>query len=37
MSRVMVPPDRADEARRMLAEREHMSPQALEDDETEEE
>jgi len=37
MSRVMVPPDRADEARRLLAEREQMSPLALEDDETEEE
>ena len=35
MSRVMVPPERADEARRLLAEREQASPRALEDDDTE--
>jgi hypothetical protein len=35
MSRVMVPPDRADEARRLLSEREQMSPRAPEDDENE--
>jgi hypothetical protein len=38
LSRVMVPPDRVDEARRLLAEREGMSAKAsLEDDETLEE
>jgi hypothetical protein len=38
MSRVMVPPDRVDEARRLLAERQGMSAKAsLEDDETLEE
>jgi hypothetical protein len=31
----MVPPDRADEARRLLSEREQMSPRAPEDDENE--
>jgi hypothetical protein len=35
MSRIMVPPDRADEAKRMIAERERMSAQSLEDDDTE--
>jgi hypothetical protein len=35
MSRVMVPPDRVDEARRLLAERQRMSAASLEDDETE--
>lgn len=35
MSRVMVPPDRVEEARRLLAEREQESPRALEDDDTE--
>jgi Putative prokaryotic signal transducing protein len=34
MSRVMVPPDRADEARRLLADRERMSLRSLEDDDT---
>lgn len=34
MSRVMVPPERADEARRLLADRERMSVQSLEDDDT---
>jgi hypothetical protein len=37
MSRVMVPPDRVDEARRLLAERQGMSARSLEDEETEEE
>ena len=32
MSRVMVPPERADEARRLLADRERMSVRSLEDD-----
>ena len=36
MSRVMVPPDRLDEAKRLLAQRERMSAEAsTEDDETE--
>ncbi|HEV8610926.1 MAG TPA: DUF2007 domain-containing protein [Thermoanaerobaculia bacterium] len=36
MSRVMVPPDRVDEARRLLAERERMGARSSrEDDETE--
>lgn len=35
MSRVMVPPENADEARRLLASREQASPRALEDDDTE--
>ena len=35
MSRVMVPPDRVEEARRLLAEREQENPPALEDDDTE--
>lgn len=34
MSRVMVPPDRADEARRVIAERERMSASSTEDDDT---
>ncbi|HSD72500.1 MAG TPA: DUF2007 domain-containing protein [Thermoanaerobaculia bacterium] len=34
MSRVMVPPERADEARRLLADRERMSVRSLEDDDT---
>jgi hypothetical protein len=35
MSRVMVPPDRVEEARRLLAERQRLSPSvSLEDDET---
>jgi hypothetical protein len=34
MSRVMVPPERADEARRLLADRERMSLRSLEDDDT---
>jgi hypothetical protein len=38
MSRVMVPPDRVNEARRLLAEQQRMSANASrEDDETEEE
>jgi hypothetical protein len=34
MSRVMVPPDRAEEARRLLADRDRMSARALEDEDT---
>lgn len=34
MSRVMVPPDRAEEAKRLLADRERMSVTSLEDDDT---
>jgi Putative prokaryotic signal transducing protein len=35
MSRVMVPPERADEARRLLADRERMSLKSQDDDDTE--
>lgn len=35
MSRVMVPPDRAEEARSLLADRERMTVRAVEDDDTE--
>jgi hypothetical protein len=35
MSRVMVPPERAAEARQLLASREQMRPRAPEDDDTE--
>lgn len=35
MSRVMVPPDRAEEARRLLADRERMTVREVEDDDTE--
>ena len=35
MSRVMVPPEHADEARRVLASREHPGPRSIEDDDTE--
>ncbi|HEX5134027.1 MAG TPA: DUF2007 domain-containing protein [Thermoanaerobaculia bacterium] len=34
MSRVMVPPERADEARRLLADRERMSLKSEDDDDT---
>jgi hypothetical protein len=34
MSRVMVPPERADEARRLLADRERMSLKSQDDDDT---
>ena len=34
MSRVMVPPERAEEARRVIAERERMNARSLEDDDT---
>ena len=35
MSRVLVPPEHADEARRVLASREHPGPRSIEDDDTE--
>jgi hypothetical protein len=34
MSRVMVPPERADEAKRLLADRERMSLKSQDDDDT---
>jgi putative signal transducing protein len=34
MSRVMVPPDRAEEARRLLADRDRMAVKSQEDDDT---